>query len=328
MSYLKHIGSILVAAFVACAPGSVGAQIIAGADHPDFIEARDQWLAGDDLAALQGLGRLARGGNVAAQLLLGRIAGDQVLFAHVTADLTRTQRRELLRAPSGGLSGKSWITVAAEAGNPLAQAIEQVEAPLKPGAKEPYLDALEFLLDAGEPVAMARYMGKLHFILIGADDRLVAMVSDNQDLLPKGAIALLMRMQWMHLTVPYELEAGQLIGARLPGAEGYSQDLLESLAPTIEAWQPLYAYCTRTCPDNPARCTVAGAYQVGGIMPFASPLESVISTETYWASERMDGDLIRRISPQANWLSPPGEGHYVERLDACLYGQIWDASQD
>lgn len=106
-----------------------------------FAAALRAWLDDDDPVALPMLSRLATEGHVPAQVFLGRIA-NRVASEYVEG-LSREDRKSLLRAP-GGLSGTSWLSVAADGGSALASAFLASQFP-------PYtIDDARNLLDHAE----------------------------------------------------------------------------------------------------------------------------------------------------------------------------------
>ena len=119
----------------------------AGQEAPAFKQAVEAWLDNDDQTALPALAKLAREDNRAAQILLGRIATRPM--GPWLAGLERKERMTLLRAP-GGLSGTSWLKVAAEAGEPLAQLFLDA---VDPRAGK---DTVRALAEAGETMSAAR----------------------------------------------------------------------------------------------------------------------------------------------------------------------------
>jgi len=92
---------------------------IAGAEDPRLMSALQQWLAAEELPALQAMAALAGEGNVAAQVFLGVVDATPAFQGPDLARLPRAERLALMRAP-GGLSGTSWMRAAA-ATDPLAQ---------------------------------------------------------------------------------------------------------------------------------------------------------------------------------------------------------------
>ncbi|MGB0506785.1 MAG: hypothetical protein ACPGGK_11385 [Pikeienuella sp.] len=95
-------------------------------DDPRLQTAIQAWLADDDQTALPALAKLAAEGNTSAQILLGRLTNRPM--SRWLADMNRKDRNKLLRAP-GGLSGKSWLKVAAEGGSNLASAFVESDNP-------------------------------------------------------------------------------------------------------------------------------------------------------------------------------------------------------
>jgi hypothetical protein len=90
-----------------------------GQDDPGFQSALALWLDDDDETALTELAALAAEGNRAAQVLLAQIDVTPWFQGPWLVGLPRKERNALLRAP-GGLSGRSWMQVAAE-DTPLAR---------------------------------------------------------------------------------------------------------------------------------------------------------------------------------------------------------------
>ena len=116
---------LILTLFFALIPMFAAAQP-AGHDSPRLQSAIQAWLADDDQTALPALAKLAAKGNTAAQILLGRIP-NRPMGAWL-AGMNRKDRNKLMRAP-GGLSGKSWLKVAADSGDELASLFKQVSSP-------------------------------------------------------------------------------------------------------------------------------------------------------------------------------------------------------
>jgi hypothetical protein len=105
--------TLLVLICLSLAAGAAGAAELRGQDDPRFRSALALWLADDEATALPELATLAAGGNRAAQVLLAQIDVLPSLQGPLVAGLPRAERNALLRAP-GGLSGRSWMRIAAE----------------------------------------------------------------------------------------------------------------------------------------------------------------------------------------------------------------------
>lgn len=108
----------LVALWAVLAPGT--ARAVAGQDAPEFTAAVEAWLQGREETALENLSALAADGNAAAQILLAILDVTPAYQGDFLSGLPRDRRIALMRAP-GGLSGQSWMRVAA-GDEPLAQA--------------------------------------------------------------------------------------------------------------------------------------------------------------------------------------------------------------
>lgn len=317
---MHRLGLSVVFALVA----SIGwaAEPNTGADAPEFTEARAAWLDGDDMVALRALKGLAENGNIAAQILLARIAEEPHMHRHVTGDLTRADRIDLLRQP-GGLSGTSWINQAALSSE-LASAMILAKAEFTSATREdgsvyaPEADAaIAVLLDHGEHELATEVVFKLYdgFFLRHTLD-LIERYEDGLD----------------PIIEPIRLATEQSLAAMDVGAEADS-DLFElfaeqrqAIAPEIQlagshlrlvnvaqdedlqryvmqhaekvpSWGPLREMCEISCAPSYSTCLLAGAASMsaGRKFPFASPAQSLISTEAYWTSARIRGDAARRM---------------------------------
>ncbi|AZV79663.1 hypothetical protein EBB79_18480 [Parasedimentitalea marina] len=105
---------------------TLAAKDVTGADSADFIQAKEAWLDGQDVEALQGLATLAREGHIPAKILLSRIADTPKFSAHITAQLSRKERINLFREPKG-LSGRDWLLSASEESD-LANALWVIQS--------------------------------------------------------------------------------------------------------------------------------------------------------------------------------------------------------
>ena len=291
-------------------------------------EAIAAYLADDDAAALPVLAELAAGGDVKARLLLGRIATRP--FSPWVAALKRKDRNALLRAP-GGLSGKSWMTVVAKEGDPLAAAFEGVKGP---GYD---LNAIRSLMDAGEVDAAAAAMAAnlsrepvgdpsilmehpnaspdiRHLIMFTREARpnlprpeqteldrvlergtlartLYDLFGDRRRYERKGDAAL---MNDDELGALYRL--GGFVNEMLESDHEMTGALLQGAGTTTASL--LKVYCARACPDEALRCmadavTLAGGYHA--LWDLGSPLRSVIPEATYQSSPRMHADVARAM---------------------------------
>ncbi|MCX8954030.1 hypothetical protein OU790_11345, partial [Ruegeria sp. NA] len=92
------IKSIFVSALLCLSPIVAFSEVpsLQGQDAPEFIEAVQAWLDGEDLAALRSLSDQAQNGNAAAQILLANIASRSSFHAHVTSEMGRKDRIALL----------------------------------------------------------------------------------------------------------------------------------------------------------------------------------------------------------------------------------------
>lgn len=319
--------------------GLAGAPALAweGAGDPAFAMARAAWLAGDDdMGVLAQLAPLAAGGNRAAQVMLGTLVAEQRVPEAVAA-LPRAERIALTRAP-GGLSGTSWLTVAAGA-DPVAAALEVAGVRWQQATRDQQVAALEVLLAAGEAGAAHRLLANfgnqggwgagggwslvmdhgLSPALQGHGVPLLVMVRDVATR-PEGGFA--------------DPAAAGRAGAALAGAHpgdlamaeaGWRQTTLadpglvragaEALVADAPLAAPLAGVCATACPDGVAACTFALAMGTGGRPGFVtlSPFEGLVGSAEYQASPRFAADLRVRLSPAAAQIA---------RFDACAAAAV------
>jgi len=286
---------------------------VPGQDAPRFEEAVTLWLSGeDDLAALRSFASLSNAGNVAAQILLSQIATDGALHAHVTQELARKERIGLLRE-KGGLSGTSWLLVAARV-DPLAKAMLDAK---KVGSRD---DGVVALFEMGEPRrALRAAVALMHEGRLGELIETLARVEN----LPKEA-------DWLLATAYGTIEAAdvdytpsaeakallersnwkQKVGTRSPWNPMTPELLLAKIErdrreiakrqPGLHQ-TPMVQFCARHCADNQNTCFIAGDARLSRAAPFPmrSPSEVLVSETRYWESARMDYDIARRVKSLA-----------------------------
>ena len=323
----RLLTSVLV--FALCAIGPLWAleRSVAGAEAPEFLQAIDTWLEGDDLAALSALAALSRDGNAAAQIFLARVATRAPMHEHVTKPLPRKERVALLRKP-GGLSGKSWLTEA-ETSEPLATAFAQST---RIGEKA---GAIAALIEFGEP--QTAMIATQSMLLQGEAREAIEILEGNSAKLPPEAIILaeqaIQMLEWektggteSDLTsnkvfkeateiAKFEWFAPSPVEIRDNPAR--RAEVIEAL-PHVTAWTPVREFCKAHCAATAEQCSLAGVVLLPDAGPFAmrSPVESFLPDARYWASARMDGDLARSIRPLG-----PDEPFFSE-IDACFVDAV------
>lgn len=304
-----------------------------GEDAPEFMEAVQAWLDGEDLAALQSLSEQAQQGNAAAQILLANIALRGNMHKHVTVDLPRKERIALLRKPKG-LSGQSWLVEASES-EPLAIALLQSK---EMGQRGP---AIAVLVELGEPLAALLVT---EFLLVeGRADEVLDILQGLEGQLPEEAMPLLIWAKYQaanksrnpyaghHRTASEILADNRFRSAELawtaPLPSELSQDegLLASimkLSDNIRSWTPMRNFCEENCAESVPACTTLGVsfLLAAGDLPLRSPLENVVPNETYWNSERVEGDMMRLIPDMRYWDTSAWKG-----VNACVVDAIGKA---
>lgn len=279
---------------------------MAKAQDQDPAAAILAWLHGPEEPALTGLAALAQAGNDEIRILLGMIDKTSALQGPWLARLPRAQRHALLRAP-GGISGRSWIALAAERA-PLARA---------------WLDLMQ--VGAGLEVAeRLTAMGEAR------SARAAVLTLASREQLDLGAALpdwLDPELAWLGwATGDAALRADIL--ARVP--EDHPQRALMGLPVpegALAAWlrdnpvaAPLRAVCAAQCPGSET-CLEAAYGALGShpaLLMLGSPAASLIPEDEFLASPRGRRAVLRRILLAAD---ARGRGALIERtraLDACL----------
>jgi len=227
---------------------------INGADHPDYQAAVAEWLAGRDAEALAHLAQLSRDDNAAAQILLARIAARAPLHQHVTGMLSRADRVALLRMP-GGLSGKSWLTKAAETA-PLAAALLQstrvgenaaaVTTLLDLGETETALLAASTMVSYGETAVLQGVIDGVTTRL--PDDASLALSLWATNYASEDDGSGLVSLEVM-LGEPLAVHKLTFSPPRLRSLveDATYRDTAMTYANQVTSWTPIRQYCERNC---------------------------------------------------------------------------------
>lgn len=294
-------------------------------------EALNAWLADNDYKALPALSDLARGGDTDAQLLLGVIAARP--HSPYVVNLPRSDLRALLRAP-GGLSGASWLKVAADAGNLRALALIAVQTP-------PFVSsAITTLVRLGEDGAAATAMLRAATYrrtdpkadVLGetypADMAYTATVlrlSASLEPRPSGE-APLKRLELIAATAflsqrPNSGPARDISLRLFPG--NYSEtdalpagEFLLGIAPVSRPANRLRAYCEAACPKAVATCVGDAVALLGGfdqIWRFGPPINTIVSEERYLASPRFHADIARHMKSRMEQWSLTLQAEWSEK---------------
>lgn len=268
----------------------VWAQDIPGQADPGFHVALTAWLADDEAAALPELARLAQGGNRAAQVLLAMIDKGPGLQGPWLSALPRDARVALLRAP-GGISGTSWMRLAAEV--PVAGLwLRLWDIAAEPGI------VLEFA-SLGEPYAARVAV----LALRSRQERRLETIAAAPDFPPAMRFALweaalpglgLAALAARALAEAEALPQGDPQRAMAGIEDGVAR---ESWFETSQVGAPVAALCLALCPETYDTCTAAALGGVGGyrgLVALGSPVEALIGSRDYAASARGRADLLRR----------------------------------
>jgi hypothetical protein len=313
---------------------TLAAPAVPGANAPAFQEALQTWLDGNDLAALDTFAALARQDNRAAQIFLARVAEDTDLHAHATSYLPRRERIALLRRP-GGLSGRSWLSIAAPEVL-LAKAFKDANL----SASRP--EGARALLSLGENAAAARLLTPM--ILNGQASEVLDILETADDPPPSVSALRIIAQNWARS--PFSRYTGSARPPALLNSDiteyGFSvPELLTSrliwvgellyepktrtdaigYAANVQSWAPLRTMCEGHCPPSVASCTAVGASTLrrAPLMPFASPVENLLPNARYWSSPRMASDVLRRL------MDMRGGSDYFAYIDKCfapMFGRL------
>ncbi len=279
---------------------------VPGSDAPAFADAMALWLADEEADGLRALSVLAQAGNRAAQILLGLIDKSPPLQGPALAQMPRSERIALMRAP-GGLSGQSWLSVAAD--HPLAAnwlALLSVDAGLAVALRFSELNEARAAREA---------------VVVLAAREHTDMRSAPSDLLDPELIYLLWRTA--------DSERREALLAQVPADHPQRLMMGENRDPAVlshwleqsPAALPLAALCDARCPDSRATC-LTGAYQALGshraVLVLGSPAEALISQEDFLRSPRGQATVLRRMLQSTD---ARGRGAMISQMrghDACL----------
>lgn len=327
---MQFLRLALTALCVLCT-GLAKAQPIPGADAPAYAAARDQWLAGEDLAALQALGDLARADNTAAQMLLSAIASASYTHAHLTTDMPRRERIALLRQ-EGGLSGRDWLQRAAEH-HPLADALlnsrgytrdveqtaqfiwtllshnarreayAQIRRVLDHGHRSEALTLSQTFQDALGAPGISLYAWALDMASFSQPVPVPRHVRTREEF---TAYLSSLRTPMVRLESygPWGASQGETLEERRLEQENVIRPLID-IAPSLA---PLHPFCAQRCPESQSECRYLTAVNLEIYpYPFQSPLPALISNEAYQASARFFRDIEGQlaISPTARYRLDP-----------------------
>jgi hypothetical protein len=288
------------------APARADTRPIAGAEAPGFLLARAAWLEDDEAGALSQLGELARQGNAAAQVLIGLIDKSPWLQGPWLAQLDRGERISLMRAP-GGLSGRSWLTHAAD--EPLAAtwlAILRPDGGPEVGAAFAAMNEHRAARDALATLAAREHPG-LGSVWGDWMDLEMAFV-----LWPRADDALRARID--AAVPPDHPQRGLMGGVTLPGA--LDRWLAES--PATAALRHL---CASECPQSQNPCRAAAYAALGShiaVLTVGSPAETLIPQDEFLASPRGRSAILRRMLLTADARGRRALIQRAEAGDSCL----------
>lgn len=337
---MQRVFRVIVACFyLVFGVGAAYSEEMPGTNEPRFQAAISDWLEGEDKSSLGSFALLAREGNRAAQVFLGQIERRPWLHYHVTGSLSREERIALLRK-DGGLSGKSWLEIAA-VDTPLARELFEARKPYRDTRNAFALFSLGELSSAVPLIYTAWGRG-------GILDALEIALHPNAVKYSSGFVQpkiyhlpSMARMGWFSLDDPrlpriqeklHLVPAIDRVGAAMWGESERPRDIRDyvgqpekleeigSLLLQVEELRPLVQYVRRYCPDDMAQ--VLGALQILEIdgpltLLTLSPLETLIPSPDYVKSARFEPDLYRKFRHS--------EHHkiFLKRLNICANDMVF-----
>ncbi len=252
-------------------------------------------------------------------MFLGQIGQLIYLHSHITGDMGRRDRIALLRSP-GGLSGTSWLSVAAQ-DEPLAQALVDRRT------IGTILEGTAALLDLGE--TREGFMGLLRPSIDGRD--LFGNLRDTLSLTTHPTAMAEARwigfrtfryMQWEVETLDtptFDVDRFWAAAAQLDATGPFPEDVQQNWLNVEDAgpfapqagmsdwlaqgafmagdplFAPIRAMCEATCPEAVDACMfmINRATPVPIYVNGYSPAEWAVPTQTYRMAPRFNSDILR-----------------------------------
>lgn len=273
---------------------------IQGASEPAFAQAFGTWIAADEAQALPAMARLAGQGNGAAQLFLGMIDSTAVLQGDWLMQQDRQSRIALLRPP-GGISGGSWLRVAAKTDAVAATWLRLWDSAATPQVVIDFAKLTEPRAARVAALALAARQVK------GFAE--VAGQPDFPQVLQVFAI-----QEWRNIAPQKARDAL----AALP--EGDPQSVFFTMPagrPALVDWlgnhadgDSLVAFCSANCASEPSDACLAATFEaIGGyhhgLMRLGSPFEALIASHAFNRSAEGLAVTLRRMQQRQSALGKP-----------------------
>lgn len=293
-----------IAALALCAV--LGGTCTVSAQEGALERAINEWLEGRDETSLPELAALARGGNLTAQIVLGRIEVSDLGPSPYRLSLDREGYREIFRQiEPGERFGKTWLRVADETGDLLAAALRRAQKP----EVDPSLISMLFALGepqaSNHPIRMLAVYGteaqkeavaesevmldELRPILqsFGRDER---ERSDGMAVLERiapAAVSQIAEGDSQALGMAGVLSLGWGFGDVSP--ENVWRGLVEDWLLSASETRPIAGLCTSECPDAPGACAFTMFALAGGyyeVIRADTPVETIIPQDVFVETPR------------------------------------------
>ena len=315
----------------------------AGSNLQDAI---DLWLSGNDADSLPMLSNLAKSGDTDARLLLAQIEVTDKGLSPYRLALSKPQARDLFRqVDQTSPFAASWLTVEAQDGDPLAQALLQARS------AEPNPDVIYQLAKLGERQA-TDHPSRIISLYGTEDDR--RELSQNPHLLPElePYVAYLSNMPeprgdglsaLRHITgTPEQISpedpdtigmAGLLalgfgFGDASAGNRWYHT--VQDWVMTAPETRPIANLCEAQCGSQASACGMAMMALAGGyyeVIRIDSPLEKLIPQDIFLNSQRAQLMTLRRAALARSETNNPPELSKIAAFSQCAADLVQEERQ-
>lgn len=334
-------GACIIAMTATCGAGAVA--------QSSLEEAVTLWLGGNDVHSLPMLAEMAKGGDVQAQLLLGRIETMDKGPSPYRASLLPEERRALFRKQTViHRFGRGWIAVAADDNNALAALLMRSQLPVS----DPGLIAQLWHMGEREATDHPTRVVALY----GTEAQKTALVSGTNmldDLRPYVAylsgpseprgdgLAALRYITGLSAEEIPATDVDALAMARvLALGYGYGdiapdnkwRSAVETWVMTAPSTRPIANLCNSECTDEAGRCGFAFLAMTGGYFETVrldTPLETIIPQDQFLNSPRARVMALRRaalarLETSQDWLASKQE---IAEMSSCAADLIANARQ-
>lgn len=339
--FCKFTHTIAVVLALLAIPVHAEVAVIEGVDDDQFQELLTVWLSGKGEVALHGMAELANDDNLAAQIFIGQTS-DAHISGHIFETLDRHARHAITHKDDGSLFGKRWLRVAAKR-HPLAKALIELSSIETMDAAFAYLQTHDEHYRMASTLGILLFQGYFDAVFTAAENGWVEKISEFSVF---SSIAVLtfqgeptkemqIRIERLYpnlnLTESTPEFAEFAMWGRPVGSfggknlMGYPESLLadrdlyerlENYTVNDERMEAARFLCNHVCPESLPTCGSAlKAHQFAYTRYWErnySPVEALVSTERYRASDRFVLDMRRLL------LQTKQAPEAIRPIDACF----------